>query len=157
MKLRPEYVLAILAPTCLSTPADAAASCHGIEGPGMAKLSVEATNLRNSHGEVAFTVYADDARRFLAKGAKLARIRVPAVQPVTRGCFWLPAGSYAIAQYHDENADRDFNRVLFTPKEGFGFSNDAPTTAGLPSLSAARFRLPANGVTVRMKMRYRQR
>lgn len=141
----------------LTTPNDAfAETCQGAEGGGRARLTVEATQLHNAKGEVAFTVYANDAKRFLAKGAKLARVRVPAAQPVTRGCFWLPPGIYALAQYHDENADHDFNRALWIPKEGFGFSNDAPATVGLPSLADVRFRLPAGGTVVRMKMRYRR-
>jgi uncharacterized protein (DUF2141 family) len=110
--------------------------------------------VRNAAGEVAFTVYPDDRRRFLAKGGKLARARVPAGSP--RACFWLPPGSYAVAVYHDENADHDFNRTLLAPKEGFAFSNDAPTSIGLPSLAAARFALPAGGRALPMRMRYRR-
>ena len=77
-----------------------------------------------------------------------------AAQP--HACFWLKPGYYAIAQYHDENSDHDFNRTLFRPKEGFGFSNDAPTSVGLPSFASARVALPAGGTVVRMKMRYRR-
>ena len=100
--------------------------------------------MHNAVGEVAFTVYPDDKKRFLAKGGKLgARARVRAPSP--RACFWLKPGYYAIAQYHDENSDHNFNRTLFMPKEGFGFSNDAPTSIGLPSFDAARTALPASG------------
>lgn len=141
-------------PALLATPA-AAQNCAGAHAPGTTRLVVEAAGVRNSAGEVAFTVYPDDRRRFLAKGGKLARARVPA-RPTTLACFWLPPGWYAVAQYHDENGDHDFNRTLFVPKEGFGFSNDAPTSIGLPSLSATRFALPPAGRTIRMQMRYRR-
>lgn len=138
-------------------PASAwAQACTGPAPPGATRLVVEAANLRNGAGEVAFTVYPDDKRRFLARGGKLLRVRVPATAPVTRACFNLRPGSYAVAQYHDENADHDFNRTLFAPTEGFGFSNDAPTSIGLPSLAAARFKLPSGGRTLRMRMRYRR-
>lgn len=133
----------------------ATAACTG-QPTGTVRLDVVATDLRNGDGEVAFTVYPDDRRRFLAKGGKLLRVRVPARAPATRACFLLPPGSYAIAQYHDENGDHNFNRTLFVPKEGFGFSNDAPTSVGLPSLDQARFTLGANGGTVHMRMRYRR-
>lgn len=133
-----------------------AQDCVGPASPGATRLFVEATNLRNGAGEVAFTVYPDDKRRFLARGGKLLRARVPATAPVTRACFNLRPGSYAVALYHDENGDRDFNRTLLAPLEGFGFSNDAPTSIGLPSLEAARFALPASGRTLRMAMRYRR-
>lgn len=141
---------AVLAPI----QAQAAESCQGTPGNGNAKLILEATTMHNAVGEVAFTVYPDDKKRFLAKGGKLVRARVSAASP--RACFWLKPGYYAIAQYHDENSDHDFNRTLFVPKEGFGFSNDAPTSIGLPSFASVRTALPASGTTVRMKMRYRR-
>lgn len=133
-----------------------AQSCTGTRTADAVKLDLEATGLRNAKGEVAFTVYNDDPKRFMASHGKLLRARVPAVAPVTRTCFWLPPGRYATTQYHDENGDRKFNRVLFTPKEGFGFSHDAPTTFGLPSLKDTLFTLPPAGATVRMAMRYQR-
>jgi len=141
---------AVLAPI----QAQAAESCQGTPGNGNARLILEATTMHNAVGEVAFTVYPDDKKRFLAKGGKLVRARVSAASP--RACFWLKPGYYAIAQYHDENSDHDFNRTLFVPKEGFGFSNDAPTSIGLPSFASVRTALPPLGTTVRMKMRYRR-
>ncbi|HVJ00107.1 MAG TPA: DUF2141 domain-containing protein [Sphingomonas sp.] len=135
-------------------PARAAEACEGAAGAGKVKLTVTAEGVRNAQGEVAFTVYGDDERRFLAKGGKLARVRTPAAAPRTSACFWLSPGNYAVAIYHDENGDRDFNRTLFKVKEGFGFSNDAPATLGLPAFSKARFALPAGGTTIRIRMRY---
>lgn len=137
-----------------ATPAQAAPACVGTPGDGKVKLEVAATNLRNASGEVAFTVYPDDSSRFLKGGAKLARARVKATAPTTRACFWLAPGHYALATYHDENGDRKFNRTAFTIKEGFGFSNDAPTTLGLPSFKATRFPVPANGGSTAIRTRY---
>jgi uncharacterized protein (DUF2141 family) len=135
-------------------PAFAAGTCGGTPGAGKVKLTTVAEDVRNAKGEVAFTVYPDDRKRFLAGGGKLARVRTAAASPTTTACFWVKPGSYAVAIYHDENGDHDFNRTLFKVKEGFGFSNDAPTTLGLPSLSDTRFTVPAGGTTIRMRMRY---
>ncbi len=146
--------LALLAATLPAT--GFAQTCTGTKTANAVKLELEATNLRNGNGEVAFTIYNDDPKRFMAPKGKLLRARVPAVAPVTHACFWLPPGQYATTQYHDENADHKFNRTLFSPTEGFGFSNDAPTTLGLPSLKASLFALPSDGRTVRMKMRYQR-
>lgn len=152
-RLRQKSVLATL---CMAgaVAAAPASACVGEPGAGKVKLEVSATNLRNAKGEVAFTVYPDDRKRFLAGGGKLARDRVRTVAPVTRTCFWLNPGHYAIAIYHDENGDRDFNRTLFSIKEGFGFSNDAPTTLGLPSFEAVRFQLPEQGRAIAIRTRY---
>ncbi|SOB87021.1 Uncharacterized conserved protein, DUF2141 family [Sphingomonas guangdongensis] len=138
----------------LATAPAAQAACEGVTGAGKVRLTVAATTLRNAKGEVAVTVYPDDRKRFLAKGGKLLRARVPANAPVTEACFWLAPGHYAVATYHDENGDRDFNRTLFTIKEGFGFSNDAPTTLGLPSFDKVRFAVGQQGGTVRVRTRY---
>ena len=135
-------------------PAFAADMCGGTPGGGKVKLTAIAEGVRNAKGEVAFTVYPDDRGRFLAKGGKLARVRTAAVAPRTTACFWVTPGHYAVAIYHDENGDRDFNRTLFKVKEGFGFSNDASTTLGLPTFADTRFALPAGGATIRIRMRY---
>ncbi len=151
--LQSNFARTLLAGVLILSPAAAfAEACVGTPGNGAAKLVLEATTLHNRAGEVAFTVYPDDKGRFLSKGGKLTRARVSAAEP--HACFWLPPGYYAIAQYHDENGDHKFNRTLFMPKEGYGFSNDAPTTFSLPSFSATRFQLPAAGRTLRMTMRY---
>ena len=135
--------------------ASAAEDCQGSPGDGAVKLTVATSNLRSAEGEVAVTVYPDDSKRFLAKGGKLARVRTPAAQPTTRACFWLPPGTYAVAVYHDENGDGAFDRsIVGAPKEGYGFSNDAPANMGLPDFAAVRFKLPAGGRTISVHMRY---
>jgi uncharacterized protein (DUF2141 family) len=130
------------------------AGCQGTPGGGKVRLSVAATDLRNGRGEVVFTIYPDDSARFLAKGGKLLRVRTPARAPVTGACFWVAPGRYAVATYHDENGDHNFNRTLFSIKEGFGFSNDAPTTLGLPKFDRVRFAVPVQGTSIRIRTRY---
>ena len=130
-------------------------ACEGRPGGSAVKLVVEAHGLRTAEGEVAVTVYPDDASRFMARGGKLLRDRVPAAQPVTRACFWLAPGVYAVAVYHDADANHDFDRDLIgRPLEGYGFSNDAPARMGLPPLRTVRFRLPPGGLSIKVRMRY---
>ena len=128
--------------------------CPAAVAPGLVRVMVEATGVRSAAGEVAFTVYPDVKARFLAKGAKLARVRTPAITGTTSACFALAPGFYPIAIYHDANGDRDFNRTLFVVKEGYGFSNDAPTTLGLPSFEKVRIRVGPGATTIRIRMRY---
>ena len=148
-----KYLFFALPALLLVAPA-AAQTCEGVHAPGTVRLSVATTNLRSARGEVAVTVYPDDRRRFLASGGKLARVRARAAAPVTRACFWLKPGYYAVAIYHDENADHDFNRTLIAPREGYGFSNDAPANFALPSFKATRFGLGAGGGEIRVRTRY---
>lgn len=152
-----KFVIPSLAALVLlaSAPGTAQAQdCAGTPGAGKIKLTLVATAIRSAKGEVVFTLYPDDQKRFLAKGGKLLRVRTAARVSRTTGCFWVTPGHYAVATYHDENGDRDFNRTLFRPKEGFGFSNDAPATMGLPAFRAVRFAAPAGGGSISIRTRY---
>lgn len=146
--------IAIAASLLAAGPALADQGCGGLRAPSSSKLNVLIAGVRPPKGEVAITVYPDDRRRFLAKGGKLARQRVRAATSV-RTCFWLPPGGYAVAVYHDQDGDRDFDRTLVgLPAEGFGFSNDPDTKTGLPSLAAVRFRLGAGERQIAIQMKY---
>jgi len=54
----------------------------------------------------------------------------------------LPAGSYALSTYHDENGDERFNRGLFgLPMEGYGVSNNIGHAIRAPEFGEALFQL----------------
>lgn len=56
----------------------------------------------------------------------------------------VPGAEYAVAVFHDENANNDLDRGLFgIPTEGTGASNDARGFMGPPRYDDARFTLPA--------------
>ncbi len=119
------------------------------------QLLVRVTGIVSNKGNVTITVYPDDSGRFLAKGGKLARQRVPVVLPMTEACFALPAGSYAVAVYHDANGDHDFNRTFVgMPAEGYGFSNNPVTKLGLPGFKEVRFAAKAGENPVYIKLSY---
>jgi uncharacterized protein (DUF2141 family) len=135
----------------------AAAATEACEGRVSAtKLIVEVSGLREAKGEVAVTLYPDDAKRFLAPHKKMARVRATARAPTTTACFWLPApGYYAVAIYHDENANRDFDRnFIGLPAEGFAFSNNPPTPVALPSFRSVRFKAGAGETRIQTRLRY---
>lgn len=125
------------------------------DGPGI-PLDVEVTDLRSTHGNLTVTVYGDRPADFLAAGRKLVRKRVAIPGPTTAACLPVPrAGTYAVAVYHDEDGDHDFDRTLLgLPAEGYGFSNDAPALVGLPSFEDARVEVPAGGARLTIRMRY---
>lgn len=54
-------------------------------------------------------------------------------------------GEYAVALFHDENANNSLDRNIFgIPSEGTGASNDAYNNFGPPGYDGARFTYPAN-------------
>jgi len=149
-------LVALTAVLGLATAA-AAATADDCEGQaGQTKLTVQVTGVRAAKGEMAVTLYPDDAKRFLAPHSKLARVRAVAQAPMTTACFWLPApGFYAVSVYHDENANHDFDRtVLGLPAEGFAFSNDPPTPTALPPFKAVRFKAGDGETRIKVKLRY---
>lgn len=122
---------------------------------GQAALAITVKGVHSNKGEVAITIYPGDPNLFLAPHAKLSRVRLPAA-PIVHACMDIPhSGDYAIAIYHDENGDHKFNRTLIgMPAEGYGFSNDAPTVAGLPTYSATKFTAHEGITPLTITMRY---
>ncbi len=129
-------------------------------GPGARdpRVVVRVTGARRAAGNVAVTLYGADPERFLARGGRLARLRVPLGPEATsaEACFAVSGpGTYAVVVYHDENDDRTFNRnLLGLPAEGYGFSRDAPATVGLPGFRDAAFDAGLGTTRVPVALRY---
>ncbi len=142
------------APGVANAPGVAPAGCTG---PASATwLNVVVDGVRSGSGVVAITLYADNPSKFLVKRGSLYVGRVEANQGTTRGCIFVPKpGVYAVALYHDENRDGRFDRTgLGLPAEGFGFSNNPATLAGLPQFRSVRLNVPKSGLTSRISLRY---
>ena len=128
-------------------------NCVGKPGEGRVRLTVE--GMRSDAGLITLTLYQDDSRRFLRKKGSHYVRRVNASVPETRLCFIIPKpGVYAVAVYHDANANQKLDRSgLGPPTEGFGFSNNASTLLGLPSFNSVRIHL-TDGSAMRIRLRY---
>lgn len=127
-------------------------------GPASAiRLMVRVEGVRSSSGLIAVTLYTDERRRFLARRGSLYVGRVPARQGVTDVCIHVPQpGTYALAVYHDADADRRFDRSsLGLPDEGFGFSNNPRTFLGMPNFSRVRLSVPRSGTRTMVRLTYR--
>jgi uncharacterized protein (DUF2141 family) len=152
------FAVALTASTGSAAQAEPAPSpppgCTG--APSATWINVVAEGLRNSNGLLAITLYADDPSKFLAHHGSLYVGRINATQGTTRGCIFVPRpGVYALALYHDENANQKFDRNgIGFPAEGYGFSNNPPTLAGLPSFRSVRLSIPRTGLTTRVEMKY---
>ena len=133
------------------------ADADGCTGPASdVRLFVTITNVRAAKGLVAVTLYADDRHKFLAHHGSLYVGRVPAVAPTTRMCIYVPAaGIYGLAVYHDEDANRKFNRTMIgLPAEGYGFSNNPSTFLGMPSFTSVRMSIPRSGMQTSVRLKY---
>ena len=119
-------------------------------------INVVIEGVRNGTGLMAVTLYADDPSKFLVSRGSIYTGRADAVAGATRVCLFVPStGVYALTTYHDENSSRKLDRSgLGLPAEGFGFSNNPSTVAGIPSFRSVRLNIPRSGLTTRIRLRY---
>ena len=118
-------------------------------------VSVTAHGLRNDKGQVLCALFASD--KHFPDGEHAYKSDIVPVKSRQGTCRFsdLAPGTYAVAMFHDENKDRVLNTFLGIPREGFGFSRDAPpSTFGPPKFSAAAFRVVRGDYTLKVKMRY---
>ena len=117
---------------------------------------ITVTDLRSTKGVVraCMTTRADifpkcikdpAAHRAVVKAGGLIEIRFTGVKP----------GDYAIALLHDENDNGKADRAMgMMPKEGYGFSRDAPVKMAPPKFDDAVFTQGEGVSRMSIKMRY---
>jgi len=121
-----------------------------------ANVSVSVTGLRSDRG-VLRACLTPDPQDFPRCRQDSTSIRiVTSAAPEVRLVFTgVKPGRYAIALLHDENNNGRMDRALMMmPREGFGFSRDAPVRMGPPSFDLAAFDVDAEGATKIIRMRY---
>ena len=125
-------------------------------GDDQVRLQITVAGVRNARGTITINLYGDRDADFLKKGKRLSRIRVPAQMGEVVACMSVPTpGSYAISLYHDEDGSKKLSKnFLGLPKEGYGFSRDAPVSYRLPDLDEAVFTALPGDTRIRVTMRY---
>ncbi len=125
----------------------------GVAQPAGVAVQVTVTNVRSDRGHVRVAVCPRAG--FLQPNCAwhaFAPAHVGSVVVVVPG---VPPGVYAVQAFLDENDDGKINRSLLgIPKEGMGFSRDAPMRFGPPSFDDAAVRVGADGAAVSLRLRY---
>lgn len=125
----------------------------GASLPGSVDVSI--TGLRSAKGLVQVCLTARPDKFPGCKGDPAAhRLTIAASQAASFSFTDLPAGEYAMALIHDENANNKLDTMLGIPREGFGFSMNPTITVGAPSFKASQFLVSAGGSSQRVKMKY---
>ncbi|MGB3166089.1 MAG: DUF2141 domain-containing protein [Alteraurantiacibacter sp.] len=121
-----------------------------------ATVTVQVTNMRNTDGVVRACMTRDEGRFPRCQGAAHSyRVVIPAGEAATLRFTDVAAGTYAIALLHDENGNGRADRALgMMPKEGFGFSRDAPVRMGPPDFADAAITVGTAPVRQTIRMRY---
>jgi uncharacterized protein (DUF2141 family) len=119
-------------------------------------LTARVTDLRSNAGQVGCSIY-NSANGFPAdSAAALQRLWCP-IQNAASSCAFapIPAGTYAVACFHDENKNGMLDRGLFgIPKEGTVASNQAKGFMGPPSFEKAKFSFSGSSADLPLHMGY---
>jgi uncharacterized protein (DUF2141 family) len=117
-------------------------------------IALTVKGVKSDKGIITVDVHGDDPERWLKKGGRISRVRVPAVAGETKICVPLErAGTYAFALYHDRDHNLKLNKTwIGLPDEPFAVSNDAPIRLGPPSWKSASFEVtgPRTPATVNL-------
>lgn len=123
--------------------------------PPSSVVTVVAKGLRNDKGQVVCALFASSKHFPDGEHALKGDIVKVASRQGTCRFTGIQPGTYAVALFHDENSDKVLNTFLGIPREGFGFSRNAPpSTFGPPKFSAAAFRVVEGDYTLSVTMRY---
>jgi uncharacterized protein (DUF2141 family) len=120
------------------------------------EVVITVTDLRSAKGVVrACMTTREDIFPKCIKDPSAHRAVVPASGTVEIRFTGVKPGNYAIALLHDENGNGKADRAMgMMPKEGYGFSRDAPVRMAPPRFADAVFSQGGGTNRVTIKMRY---
>ncbi len=126
-------------------------SCTG--GPNEIRIIV--TGVKKAVGLVTVDLYPNVEEGFLRSSGRIAQVRFAAKAPETKLCLKAPeSGQFAISVYHDENANRKFDKNAFgLPAEAWGLSNNPKVRLAPPPVEKALFDVTADdGASVNIQL-----
>ena len=119
-------------------------------------MVVSVAGFRSTEGQIMAFLFSN-ADDFPTKRDKAFRARKTAVTGTTTVFVFddVPAGTYGVAVYHDENSNGKMDRHWYgTPMEGYGASNDATGSFGPPKFADAKFKFHSSRDTVHIQLHY---
>ena len=119
-------------------------------------LTVMINGLRNQKGRICLSLFSR-SEGFPSKSDRAVASQCIRSNEASRGATFenLNPGSYAIAVFHDANADGKLNTgFLGIPKEGFGFSRNPRIGIGAPRFADAALRLTSQNTQVQIQLKY---
>lgn len=123
--------------------------------PEPASIVVDVNGLRSQKGQIEACMTAEP-RAFpdCQKDPKARHLTAPAINGAALQFGKVAPGRYAIALFHDENGNGRMDTMMFMPREGFGFSRDAPLKLGPPRFGAAAFEVGTTPFRTAIHVRY---
>jgi uncharacterized protein (DUF2141 family) len=134
----------------------ASGTSEGDSPPATATLSARVVDLRNDRGKVGCALYASE-KGFPRDASAAVQMKWCPIAKKESLCAFdpIPAGTYAVACFHDENDNGKMDHGVFgIPTEGAAASNHAKGFMGPPSFKDARFWFPAAATEIRLAVVY---
>ncbi len=124
----------------------------------LSELTVVITGNENTRGKIRIGVFSN-ADDFKSKTNPVDSASVALNQGRVSYTFHkLPASTYAIAVYHDENNDSTLNkRQMGIPVEGIGFSNYTEFKHKPPNFDEVAFELGNEDLTLEIPLFYKKK
>lgn len=126
-------------------------SCTGAKN----EIRIVITDVKKSVGLMTVDLYPNDDEKFLRGAGRITQVRFAAKSPVTKFCVEAPeSGFFAMAAYHDENANQKFDKNAFgLPAEPWGLSNNPKVRLAPPPVEKTLFDVTAEqGAHVHIKL-----
>ncbi|MBY5957796.1 DUF2141 domain-containing protein [Membranicola marinus] len=123
-----------------------------LTSPPTSSIDLTIQNIKTGAGSIKIALY--NAPTDFPKQTKAYKVgEVSAQKPQVSYSFEnIPAGDYAIALYHDVNADDELNfKMFFIPKEPYGFSNNFVPKFSKPGFDDAKFQVK-NDTEINIKL-----
>ncbi len=132
------------------------ASLASADPPPTGAITVHVAGLHSNSGQVGCALY-NSAKGYPTDASAAVERRFCAIETSTSVCAFgpVPAGTYAVACFHDENNNGKLDTGIFgIPKEGVCASNGATGTLGPPSFRDAKFDTSGSPRDVSVRMKY---
>ena len=113
------------------------------------KLKINVKNIQEKVGSIHFALY-NDGEFFPEKKGKILGLVKDAEEIFQDGLLIedLKESKYAVAIFHDENSNDEFDTFWSLPQEKYGFSNNASVYFGPPSFEDASFFVKNDSVNI---------
>lgn len=126
----------------------------GFIGLQASDLKVRLQNIAHREGQILVGIFKSDSDFPDLQSAFAAKKIEAKVPEVTLLFEDIPEGRHAVAVFHDKNLNGRLDKnFLGIPREGFGFSRDAPARFGPPAFKAAAFDFNSS-LVLKIKLRY---
>jgi uncharacterized protein (DUF2141 family) len=122
-----------------------------VTAAGPSDIAVTVNGIRSTSGTLIICVMPDrSAFPACAKQGRATKLRLEVTDATMRARVAVPAGTYAITAFHDEDGDGKLKtNFIGIPREGVGVSGKA---GGIPSFDKAAIPVkPGTGVTLTMR------